>query len=76
MAQVTIYLDPDTEHRLRAAASDAGLSVSRWIAELIEERTRTQWPSAVRELAGAWQDFPDLDDLRDDQAEDAERETL
>ena len=76
MAQITIYLDPENERRLREAAADAGLSVSRWVAELIEERTRTQWPSAVRELAGAWQHFPDLDDLRDDQAEDAEREPL
>ena len=76
MAQITIYLDPENERRLREAAADAGLSVSRWVAELIEERTRTQWPSAVRELAGAWQDFPDLDDLRDQEGKDVEREPL
>jgi len=76
MAQITIYLDPENERRLREAAADSGLSVSRWVAELIEERTRTQWPSAVRELAGAWHDFPDLETLRGEPAEDAERETL
>ncbi|NKI36183.1 CopG family transcriptional regulator [Wenzhouxiangella sp. XN79A] len=76
MAQITIYLDPENERRLREAAADAGLSVSRWVAELIEERTRTQWPSVVRELAGAWQDFPDLEDLRDQEGKDLEREPL
>ncbi len=64
MAQVTIYLDDDSERRLKAAARKAGLSVSRWVGELVQNQTRTDWPAEARELAGAWPDFPDLNDLR------------
>ena len=59
MSQVTIYLDAKTEARMREAASAAGLSTSRWLARLIQEKTSDQWPSAVREAAGAWTDFPE-----------------
>ena len=64
MAQVTIYLDDAAERRLKAAARKSKVSVSRWIAELVESRTRSDWPPETRELAGAWRDFPDLEDLR------------
>jgi predicted transcriptional regulator len=56
MAQVTIYLDDETEGRMKEAARAAGVSYSRWIAELIAERTRTEWPQSVVDLAGAWAD--------------------
>lgn len=58
MPQVTIYLDDDTEARMRAAAQAEGIPVSRWIARLVQERTRTEWPAHVRDLAGAWPDLP------------------
>ena len=64
MAQLTIYLDDAAERRVKVAARKSGVSVSRWIAELVESRTRTDWPPEARELAGAWQDFPDLSELR------------
>ena len=64
MAQITIYLDDAAERRVKAAARKAGVWVSRWVAELVENRTRTEWPAEVLELAGAWPDFPDLEDLR------------
>lgn len=60
MSQITIYLDEDTEARLRAAAQAEGIPVSRWIARLVQERTRSEWPPQVRDLAGAWADFPEL----------------
>lgn len=56
MAQVTIYLDDETESRMKEAAKAAGLSYSKWIAELIRDRTRTEWPENVARLAGAWAD--------------------
>jgi hypothetical protein len=59
LAQVTIYLDDAAERRVKAAAPKAGVSVSRWVADLVENRTRTEWPAEVLELAGAWPDFPD-----------------
>jgi hypothetical protein len=64
MAQVTIYLDGDAERRLKATARKAGVSVSRWVGDLVQNRTRGAWPAEAQELAGAWPDFPDLPDLR------------
>jgi hypothetical protein len=76
MAQVTIYVDAETERRLKAAARKAGVSVSRWVGELVENRTRRDWPAAARELAGAWPDFPDLSDLRAAAGKDLTRRRL
>jgi hypothetical protein len=53
LAQVTLYLDEDTAERLRKAAKQAGLSRSPWLAMLVREKTATEWPPAVRDLAGA-----------------------
>lgn len=76
MGQVTIYLDDESEKRLRAAAKAAGMPVSRWIATLVQEKTRTVWPESVRKLAGAWRDFPDLETIRRTEAKDSAREPL
>ena len=76
MAQVTIYLDDVAERRVKAAARKAGVSVSRWVAELVENRTRTDWPAEAQELAGAWPDFPDLQRIRPVTAKDKHRVRL
>lgn len=76
MGQITIYLDDERERQLRRAAEESGVPVSRWVAGLIEERTRSQWPESIRQLAGAWQDFPDAEELRRPHAADAPREPL
>lgn len=75
MGQITIYLDERNEKRLKEAARSAGVPVSRWIAQLVEDKTRTDWPESVRNLAGAWQDFPDLETIRENAGDDA-REQL
>lgn len=76
MGQITIYLDNQSEQRLRAAAAEANMPVSRWLAELVREKTRAQWPLSVREAAGSWSDFPDAEELRADLPEDTGRENL
>ncbi len=76
MGQVTIYLDDLLLARTRAAADAAGLSVSAWLARLVRERTRTEWPDDVAALAGAWRDLPTAEELRAAQAEDTPREAL
>lgn len=76
MAQVTIYLDDETEARMKRAADEAGVSRSRWVAEVIREKTATEWPESVRRLAGAWEDFPEVEELRAGLGEDAPREPL
>jgi hypothetical protein len=69
-------MDDDTMARMRAAADAAGLSMSAWLAQLVRERTRTEWPPEIARLAGAWRDLPSAEDLRASQAADVARETL
>lgn len=73
MGQITIYLDTELESRLKAAARQADLSTSRWIALLVQERLSEEWPAAVRESAGTWGEFPSAEELRSSLGED-ERE--
>lgn len=76
MGQVTIYLDDETERKMIANARVMKLSKSKWIAGVIQEKLVSQWPDTVRELAGSWDDFPSLEELRAGANADAERETL
>ncbi len=74
--QVTIYLDAETEARMKVAAKEAEMPQSRWIAELIKEKTAKEWPESVVRLAGSWADAPTTDELRGDDASDVPREPL
>ncbi len=76
MAQVTIYVDRATEKRMRAAAAEAGLSLSKWISELIREKTRDEWPESVKAMAGAWPDLQTAEEVRSRGDSDLARETL
>ncbi|MBL8472168.1 MAG: hypothetical protein KF778_01320 [Rhodocyclaceae bacterium] len=51
--------------RLTAAAASAGLSKSRWVAQLIRRYPGDEWPPDCRELAGAFPDFPLRDTASD-----------
>jgi len=74
MAQVTLYLDEDTAELLKRAAKHAGLSRSRWLARLVQERTATEWPQGVKDLAGAWADLDSTKALRRHTGRDSRRE--
>lgn len=63
MEQITIEINNDNLSRLRASAELAGMSESEWISEMIRARTRDEWPKYVRDLAGAWPDFPEVDEI-------------
>lgn len=78
MGQVTLYLDPETESKMKAAAKSAGVSQSRWVAGLIQEKTATRWPESLARLAGTWSgdDFPSLEEIRAGVGEDVPRESL
>ncbi len=76
MGQVTLYMDEETMGRMRAAAEAAGVSMSAWLAQLVRERTRTEWPREVAELAGVWRTAPAAGELRGDQPADIAREAL
>ncbi|MBE0502200.1 MAG: CopG family transcriptional regulator [Desulfuromonadales bacterium] len=77
MGQVTIYLDNETEHKLKEAAKSSQLSVSKWIAGVIEEKIQTEWPQDIVTLAGSWKnDFPTIEEIRSDIGHDSHREEL
>ena len=76
MGQVTIYLEEDIEQKMVDAAKSAHLSKSKWIARLIHEKVANEWPQSVVELAGSWEDFPSIDDIRSNEGKDANREAL
>ncbi|MBW6511678.1 MAG: hypothetical protein K0A93_06100 [Desulfuromonadaceae bacterium] len=77
MGQVTIYLDNETESKLKKAAKSSHLSVSKWIAGVIEEKVQTEWPQDIFTLAGSWKnDFPTIEEIRADLGHDSPREEL
>ena len=74
MGQVTIYLEDEIENRMAKAAKSAHLSKSKWIAKLISEKVANEWPQAVVDFAGSWDDFPSIEDVRKNSGIDAKRE--
>ena len=74
MAHLTIYLSDDVEAKVRKAAKAEGASVSRWIAGKVSQAVNTSWSADFLELAGAFPDFPDVDELRKGYGQDAPRE--
>ena len=77
MGQVTIYLDNSTETKMKEAAKSSHLSVSKWVARIIEEKIATEWPQDIVKLAGSWKDdFPTIEELRSNIGQDSPREDL
>jgi len=74
MGQVTIYLDDTLEAKMKLAAKEMQLSQSKWIATLIEEKVSDSWPESIKSLAGAWKDFPTLEEIRKNSQPDIPRE--
>lgn len=74
MGQVTIYLDDESESKMRASAKAMHLSQSKWIANLIKEKVADEWPESVRKLAGSWEDFPSAEEIRETMGKDSLRE--
>lgn len=76
MGQVTIYLEDEIEARMAAEAEARKLSKSKWIASVIREKLVDEWPSTVREAAGNWDDFPELEEIRGKAQAEVKRERL
>ena len=76
MGQVTIYIDEETEKKMIAFAKAKNVSKSKWVTEVIREKVAKDWPASVRELEGAWEDFPSAEELRSDGGQDTKREEL
>jgi predicted transcriptional regulator len=58
VGQATIYIDEQTERKLQHIVEKSGISKSKWIAQLIQQKSATTWPAGITELAGAWKDLP------------------
>ena len=76
MAQVTIYIDAETDKKMQDIVKKSGVSKSKWITELIREKTANTWPDSVKEAAGTWEVFPLAEELRNSQGSDNEREQM
>lgn len=74
MGQVTIYIDKETEVKMILSAKAANVSKSKWISDVIREKVATEWPTSVQELAGAWEDFPSVEEIRSGIGTDTKRE--
>jgi hypothetical protein len=59
MPQLHLYVSDDVAAEIRARAKAAGVSVSRYLAHLVRERTSTGWPRGWFErVPGGWQGDP------------------
>jgi len=76
MGQPTFHLDDELEKRMTASAKAMKLSKSKWIACAIREKLMAEWPANVQELAGSWEDFPTLEEIRETKQRDVTREAL
>lgn len=76
MPQLNLYVDDATHQRIKKAARSSGVSLSKWVAAAVNEKAAGEWPPEVLALAGAWKDFPSLEQIRRSRAKDLRRETL
>ena len=74
MAQVTIYMNNNLETQIKNIANSLNISISKFISNILEQKVYNEWNSNVKQLAGSWDDFPTLDQIRDDKITDIKRE--
>ena len=57
MAQLTLYLDAETDEKVRMAARRGGMSLSRWAREQLAKAAGVgSWPEGYFELFGSVDD--------------------
>lgn len=76
MPQLNLYVDETTHLHIKRSAKASGVSLSKWVSDLVREKTAREWPAEVLALSGAWKDFPSLDDIRKTRGKDSLRETF
>lgn len=74
MTKLTIYLPDEIADKARNAAKAKGKSVSRWIVDQVVQNLENPWSKAVVDAAGAFRDFPSLEEIRSGYGKDASRE--
>jgi hypothetical protein len=76
MGQVTIYLDSKTEQKMKNMVKKSGVSKSKWIADLIKEKTANSWPESIARMPGTWTDMPSAEEIRKIMGKDTDRESI
>ncbi|MBW1799458.1 MAG: CopG family transcriptional regulator [Deltaproteobacteria bacterium] len=76
MGQLTIYLDSETEKKMLTMIKKSGLSKSKFIADLIKDKTKNTWPDSIVKLSGAWKDLPTAEEIRQGMGNDIERASI
>lgn len=76
MGQVTIYLNNDLEKKIKKMAQLTNVSISKYIASMLEQKISDEWSPNVKAMAGSWSDFPEPEALRKESAADIKREAL
>jgi hypothetical protein len=74
--QVTIYLESAVAEKMKRAAKADGKSVSKWVAERVDDGVRGQWSQEVLDACGAFKDFPLAEEIRAAHGRDVPREKL
>jgi hypothetical protein len=65
MAKICVYLDNELELKVKQNVAAMGISLSQFVSDLIRKELDEEWSPAIHQLAGAWNDFPDAESLRD-----------
>ena len=54
-------------------ASSLNISISKLISSIFEQKVQTEWSHVSKRLAGAWDDFSSLSEIRKIAGQDAQR---
>lgn len=59
MTQLHLYISDELAERIQRQAQSANLSVSRYLADLVQREVAADWPSGYfEEVVGGWQGEP------------------
>ena len=76
MPQVSLYLNDKTYAKVRRAAEAEAISVSKWVAERLNNAMAEDWPDGFDKLFGCIADDSFQAPKRETFSSDAVRETL
>ena len=62
MIRITLDLDDQTSALVAAGARASGMSEDHWVSEIVRRYVSATWSAECRELAGAFPDFPLVED--------------
>lgn len=78
MSQITLTINEETESVIQQLAQSENLAPNQWLSQFVEQQINQHqgWSPEVKALAGSWDDFPSLQDIRGGYGADDVRESL